>query len=137
MSVNKVIILGNVGQDPIIRNIGDNGKVAQLRVATTERFKDRNGEMREDTEWHSINAFGKLADLAEKYIHKGTQIYLEGKLQTRKYTTKDGEDKFITAINADNIQLIGGKQDKSSAPSKNTNPYVKPEPQEEEDDLPF
>lgn len=117
MSVNKVILLGNVGKDPEVRYIDKNVSVANFSLATTERgFTMQSGTVVPDrTEWHNIVAWRGLADLAEKYIKKGTQIYVEGKLQTRSWE-KDGIKRYTTEIVADSIELLGRKADSSSAP---------------------
>ena len=116
MSLNKVMLIGNVGRDPNIRyldgNSGSQGsKVATFTLATTERYRDRSGETRENTEWHNIVAWRSSADLAERFIHKGTQIYVEGRLRTRSYTDQAGVQKYTTEVVADNIQLLGRRQD--------------------------
>ena len=119
MALNKVMLIGNVGNDPEIRYLDStnpqspqgNAKVASFRLATTERFRDRNGETRENTEWHSIVAWRSNADLVEKFVHKGSQIYVEGKLRTRQWTDQTGAKRFTTEIQADNIQLLGKRPD--------------------------
>ena len=119
MALNKVMLIGNVGNDPEIRYLDSsnpqspqgNAKVASFRLATTERFRDRNGETRENTEWHSIVAWRSNADLVEKFVHKGSQIYIEGKLRTRQWTDQTGAKRFTTEIQADNIQLLGKRPD--------------------------
>lgn len=116
--VNKAIIIGHVGQDPEVRYTGDasNGaKVAQLRVATTERYKDRNGNVQELTEWHSIVCWRQLADVVEKYVKKGTQVYVEGKIQSRSWEDSQGVKKYATDIVAHTLQLLGKKD--SSQPA--------------------
>ena len=113
------MLIGNVGNDPEIRYLDStnpqspqgNAKVASFRLATTERFRDRNGETRENTEWHSIVAWRSNADLVEKFVHKGSQIYIEGKLRTRQWTDQTGAKRFTTEIQADNIQLLGKRPD--------------------------
>ena len=119
MALNKVMLIGNVGNDPEIRYLDSsnpqspqgNAKVASFRLATTERFRDRNGETRENTEWHSIVAWRSNADLVEKFVHKGSQIYIEGKLRTRQWTDQTGNKRFTTEVQADNIQLLGKRPD--------------------------
>ena len=108
--INKVILIGNVGQDPEIRYAGDavNGaKVATIRLATTERYKDRNGNLQEHTEWHNVVVWRNQADVAEKYVKKGTQLYVEGKIRTRSWDDQNGNKRFTTDIVADTIQLLG------------------------------
>jgi single-strand DNA-binding protein len=113
MSVNKVIILGNCGKDPEVRVVGEN-KVASFSVATTEKYKDsKTGEWKENTEWHNIVCWRNTAELAEKYIKKGTQLFIEGKLRTRSWD-KDGEKRYVTEIVADSIQLLGKKEGSDS-----------------------
>ena len=98
-SVNKVIVLGRLGRDPEVRNFQNGGKVVNLRVATGERFKDREGNMQEKTEWHSVAIFNeKLGEIAERYLKKGSQVYLEGQLETRKWQDKDGAEKYSTEV---------------------------------------
>ena len=118
MALNKVMLIGNVGNDPEIRYLDSNPqspqgntKVASFRLATTERYRDRNGETRENTEWHNIVAWRSNADLVEKFVHKGSQIYIEGKLRTRQWTDQTGNKRFTTEIQADNIQLLGKRPD--------------------------
>lgn len=114
MSLNKAIIIGNVGNDPNVRYVdgaSGNQKVATFSVATTERYKGRDGQIKENTEWHSIVAWRGLADLVEKYVSKGTQLYVEGRLRTRSWTDQAGTTKYTTEILADSIQLLGRKPD--------------------------
>ena len=118
MALNKVMLIGNVGNDPEIRYLDSNpqspqgnAKVASFRLATTERYRDRNGETRENTEWHNIVAWRSNADLVEKFVRKGSQIYVEGKLRTRQWTDQTGNKRYTTEINADNIQLLGKRPD--------------------------
>lgn len=119
MALNKVMLIGNVGNDPEIRYLDSNpqgpqgnAKVASFRLATTERYRDRNGETRENTEWHNIVAWRNNADVIEKFVHKGTQLYVEGKLRTRKWTDRDGKDRYTTEIQVDNLQLLGKRPDR-------------------------
>ena len=110
-SVNKVIIVGNLGADPETRYLPSGDAVTSIRVATTDRYKDKqSGEMREATEWHSISFFGKLAEIAGQYLKKGSQVYVEGSLRTRKYTVKNGVEKYATDIRADTMQMLGSRQ---------------------------
>lgn len=110
-SVNKVIIVGNLGRDPEIRHLPSGDAVANIAVATTDKWKDKQtGEQKEQTEWHRVSFFGKLAEIVGQYLTKGSQIYIEGKLQTRKYTDKDGVEKFATEIRADTMQMLGSRQ---------------------------
>ena len=118
MALNKVMLIGNVGNDPEIRYLDSNpqspqgnAKVASFRLATTERYRDRNGETRENTEWHNIVAWRSNADLVERFVHKGSQIYIEGKLRTRQWQDQTGNKRFTTEVQADNIQLLGKRPD--------------------------
>ncbi len=117
MSLNKVMLIGNVGRDPEVRYLeGSAGaqnatKVASFTLATTERYRDRNGELRENTEWHNIVAWRNSAELAEKFIRKGMQIYIEGKLRTRSWADPQGVKKYTTEVVVDNIQLLGKRND--------------------------
>ena len=118
MSLNKVMLIGNVGRDPEVRYLEGNVKVATFTLATSERFKDRSGELRENTEWHNIVAWRANADVAERFIHKGTQIYVEGRLRTRSYQDQSGVKKYTTEIQADTIQLLGRRPDADGAPQQ-------------------
>lgn len=110
-SVNKVIIVGNLGRDPETRYMPSGDAIANIAVATTDKWKDKaTGEQKEATEWHRISFFGKLAEIAGQYLKKGSQVYIEGKLRTRKYTDKDGVEKFSTEIVADTMQMLGSRQ---------------------------
>jgi len=108
--VNKVIILGNVGKDPEVRVTQAGDGVTNISVACTEKYKDKQGEQKEITEWVNVVFFGKLAEIAGKYIKKGSTVYVEGKLKTEKYTDKNtGVEKYSTKVIASNMQLLGGK----------------------------
>jgi single-strand DNA-binding protein len=109
-SVNKVIIVGNLGRDPETRYMPDGGAITNISVATTDKWKDKNGEMQEKTEWHRVAFFGKLAEIAGEYLKKGSQVYVEGRLQTRKWQDKDGQDKYTTEIVANQMQMLGSRQ---------------------------
>ena len=109
-SVNKVIIVGNLGRDPETRYMPDGGAITNISVATTDKWKDKNGEMQEKTEWHRVAFFGKLAEIAGEYLKKGSQVYVEGRLQTRKWQDKDGADKYTTEIVANQMQMLGSRQ---------------------------
>lgn len=114
MSLNKVMLIGNVGRDPEVRYLdgqAGNAKVATFTLATTERYKDRSGETRETTEWHNIVAWRGLADICEKYVKKGTQVYIEGRIRTRSWDDQSGNKRYTTEIMADNMQLLGRKSD--------------------------
>lgn len=114
MSLNKAMLIGNVGRDPEVRYLdGQNGnaKVATFTLATTERYRDRNGETRENTEWHNIVAWRNTADVVEKYVRKGTQVYIEGRIRTRSWDDQNGNKRYTTEIMADTLQLLGKKSD--------------------------
>lgn len=109
-SVNKVIIVGNLGADPETRYMPSGDAVTNIRVATTDRYKDKaSGEMRENTEWHRISFFGRLAEIAGEYLKKGSQVYVEGRLKTRQWE-KDGQKQYSTEIVAEQMQMLGGRQ---------------------------
>ena len=110
-SVNKVIIVGNLGRDPEVRYMPNGDAVATLAVATTDTWKDKNtGEKKEQTEWHRISFFGRTAEVCGQYLKKGSSVYVEGSLRTRKWTDKDGVDKYTTEIRADQMQMLGSRQ---------------------------
>ncbi|MEO7128233.1 MAG: single-stranded DNA-binding protein [Rhodoferax sp.] len=110
-SVNKVIIVGNLGRDPEVRTFPSGDRVANVTVATTDRWKDKqSGEMKEATEWHRVVFNGRLAEIVEQYLRKGSQVYVEGSLRTRKWTDKDGIEKYSTEIRADLMQMLGSRQ---------------------------
>ena len=108
-SVNKVILIGNLGRDPEIRYMPSGDAVANLRIATTDKFKDKSGEPQEVTEWHSVAFFGKQAEICGQYLKKGSQIYVEGSLRTRKWQDKDGNDRYTTEIRGDRMQMLGSR----------------------------
>ena len=108
-SLNRVTLIGNVGKDPEIKTFASGNKVASITLATSERYKDRNGEQKEDTEWHSVQAFGKLADIVERFVHKGSLLYLDGKIRTRSYEA-DGRTVYRTEILADHIQMLDRRE---------------------------
>lgn len=148
MSVNKAILVGNVGKDPEVRHLEGGISVARFTLATSESYKNKSGELVKNTEWHNIVAWRQLAELAEKYIRKGGQIYVEGKITNRQYDDKDGNKRYISEIVADNIRLLGRKEDTTYAPSSNNTASSHPEPLSvhlpeepeqsvEGDDLPF
>jgi single-strand DNA-binding protein len=112
-SVNKVILLGNLGRDPETRYTTGGDAVTNLSIATSEQWKDKNGEKQERTEWHRVVLFGRQAEIAGEYLKKGRSVYIEGRLQTRKYTDKDGVEKYSTEVVGDRMQLIGGARDAS------------------------
>src|SRR4030066_647545 len=108
--VNKVILVGNLGKDPEVRYSPNGGAVANITLATSESWKDKtSGEKQEKTEWHRVVFFGKLAEIVGEYLKKGSQIYVEGRIQTRKWQDKDGQDRYTTEIVADRMQMLGSK----------------------------
>jgi single-strand DNA-binding protein len=108
-SVNKVIIVGNLGRDPEVRYLPEGGAVANISVATTDTWKDKSGEKQERTEWHRVAFFGKLAEIVGEYLKKGSQVYVEGALRTRKWQDKEGKDRYTTEIVADRMQMLGSR----------------------------
>lgn len=117
MSVNKVILVGNLGKDPELRYTPSGAAVATFSLATTERYKDRDGNRQEKTEWHNIVAWRQLAEICGKYLHKGKQIYIEGRIQTRSYDDRDGNKRYITEIVADQMQMLGRAGDEGGSSS--------------------
>ena len=116
MSINKVILVGNVGKDPEVRYLDSGVAVANFPFATSETYKNKQGEKVTNTEWHNIVMWRGLAEVVEKYVNKGSQLYIEGKIRTRSYDDKDGNKHYITEIIGDNMQMLGRKGDKSSIP---------------------
>jgi single-strand DNA-binding protein len=108
-SVNKVILIGNLGADPEVRYMPSGDAVANLRIATTENWKDKGGEKQEKTEWHRVSFFGRQAEICGEYLKKGSAIYVEGSLQTRKWQNKEGQDQYTTEIRGDRMQMLGGR----------------------------
>ncbi|HZR01835.1 MAG TPA: single-stranded DNA-binding protein [Burkholderiales bacterium] len=108
-SVNKVIIIGNLGRDPEVRYLPSGEAVANFSVATTEKWKDKAGEMQEQTEWHRVSFFGRQAEICGEYLRKGSSVYVEGRLQTRKWTDKDGNERTTTEIRGDRMQMLGSR----------------------------
>ena len=116
-SVNKVILIGNVGRDPEVKYSADGNAIANLSLATSEQWKDKSGTKQEKTEWHRVSFFGKLAEIVGEYVKKGSQIYVEGRLQTRKWQDKDGQDRYTTEIVADRMQMLGGRASNGNDPT--------------------
>jgi single-strand DNA-binding protein len=137
--VNKAIIVGTLGKDPEMRYMPSGSAVANLSVATSEQWKDKqSGEKQERTEWHRVAIFGKLAEIAGEYLRKGSQVYLEGKIQTRKWQDKEGKDRYSTEIVADTMQMLGGKRsDRSQQSSGETSGTDAPPPGDFDDEIPF
>ena len=122
------MLIGNAGQDPQVRTVGEN-KVANFTVATTEKYKGKDGNMVAETEWHSIVVWGKLAEVVEKYVKKGTQVYVEGSIKSEKYTDKDGNDRVAVRVKATSLQLLGGKPESApaTAPQEQRKPLYQQE----------
>jgi len=144
--INKVILIGHLGADPEIRTIDSGRKVASLRLATTESYKNAQGERVEQTEWHSISYWGPIADVIEKYLKKGSQIYVEGRLRTRSYDDKDNIKRYVTEIVGQQMTMLGSRQGGGEGNSNGAaSNYSKPAATtsapvsvgEEPDDLPF
>lgn len=152
-SVNKVILIGNLGRDPETRYTADGAAITNITIATSDRWKDKaTGEMKEATEWHKVAFFGRLAEIAGEYLKKGRPVYVEGKLRTRKWQDKEGQDRYTTEIVADNMQMLGsregmgggsdfegGDESRSSAraAAPSTRPAKTPSVAEMDDDIPF
>ena len=116
--INRVFLIGNLGQDPETRYMPSGGAVTNLRIATNESWKDKDtGEKKEKTEWHSVVMFKRLAEIAAEYLRKGASVYIEGKLQTRKWQDKDGNDRYTTEIVANEMQMLGGKGESRPKPA--------------------
>jgi single-strand DNA-binding protein len=147
--INKVIIVGNLGQDPETRYMPSGSAVTNFTVATNESWKDKQtGEQRDRTEWHRVAMFNRLAEIAAEYLRKGSQVYIEGKLRTRKWQGQDGNDRYTTEIIADEMQMLGGRGgagggggDFGGAPSRGksggSSAPPQPGPDEFDDDIPF
>lgn len=144
MSFNKVILIGNVGKDPEVRHLETGIAVASFTLATTERYKNRNGELQDQTEWHNIVCWRNLAELSEKYIKKGAQIFVEGKIRTRSWADQTGAKRYTTEIVADNIRLLDRKGAVTGTPADMpvqaapvSQPVFTAPVEDASDDLPF
>ncbi|MFA8300464.1 MAG: single-stranded DNA-binding protein [Hyphomicrobiales bacterium] len=147
MSVNKVILIGRLGVDPEIKSFESGAKVATFRMATTEFYKNKEGQRVEHTEWHSIVMWRNLADICEKYVRKGDQLYVEGRIRTRQWEDKDGNKRYTTEIEGLNMNMLGGKKDSNENPSQAPAAPINDKPEKtndspnnssaEDDDLPF
>ena len=140
--INKVIVIGNLGQDPDTRYMSSGSAVTNITVATNESWKDKQtGEQKDRTEWHKVAMFGRLAEIAAEYLRKGSQVYIEGKLRTRKWQDKQGNDRYTTEIVADEMQMLGGRGGAGGAPMSHDGPPPSPPPQgssdDFDDDIPF
>ncbi|MDP2826343.1 MAG: single-stranded DNA-binding protein [Sulfuritalea sp.] len=147
-SVNKVILVGNLGADPEMRYLPSGEAVAGLRMATTDVWKDKDGNKQEATEWHRVSFFGRQAEVCGQYLKKGSQIYVEGSIRTRKWQDKEGQDRYMTEIRGDRMQMLGGRQGMGDAPPRDSGagagnrPAAAPPPaggafNDFEDDIPF
>ena len=132
-SVNKVILMGNLGRDPEVRFMPNGDAVCNFSIATTDSWKDKAGERQEKTEWHNIVMYRRLAEIAGEYLKKGRPVYLEGRLQTRKWQTKEGQDRYTTEVIADSMQMLGGRD---GAPAHESQPTSQPEARDEFDQTP-
>jgi single-strand DNA-binding protein len=140
--VNKVILVGNLGKDPETRYSADGAAITNITIATSESWRDKQtGEQQERTEWHRVVFFGKLAEIAGQYLKKGSQVYVEGAIRTRKWTNQEGKDQYTTEIVASDMQMLGGK---GGSQSQSDDAYRPPAPQappqglsEFDDDIPF
>jgi single-strand DNA-binding protein len=121
--VNKVILVGNLGNDPEMRVMGNGGAVCNLSIATSESWKDQQGQQQERTEWHKVVMYRRLAEIAGEYLRKGSQVYLEGKLQTRKWQDQSGNDRYTTEIVADQMQMLGSRGNAGGAPQQGSGGY--------------
>lgn len=137
-SVNKAIIIGNLGKDPEVRYMANGDAACNFSVATTESWKDKaSGEKKEETEWHRVSFFGKLAEICGQYLKKGSQVYVEGSIKTRKWTDNDGQERYTTEIRGTSMTMLGGKSEPSSEPAKQTKNNTKPQSDDLGDDIPF
>lgn len=141
-SLNKVMLIGNLGKDPEVRFTASGQAVASFSLATSEKFKGKSGEMEERTEWHNITLWGKLAEIAGEYLSKGKTAYIEGRLQTRKWQDKSGNDRYTTEIVGDRMQMLSAKGERNgggntAAPQKSGGGSNYEEPPFQDDDIPF
>ena len=141
--INKVILVGNLGQDPETRYMPSGSAVTNFTVATNESWKDKQtGEQKDRTEWHRVAMFNRLAEIAAEYLRKGSQVYIEGKLRTRKWQDRDGNDRWTTEIIADEMQMLGGRGGGSAPMNQDPGPGSEPAPSgsgsdDFDDDIPF
>jgi single-strand DNA-binding protein len=135
-SLNKVMLIGNLGSDPEVRTLPSGGKVASFNIATSESYKNKEGEKVESTEWHRIELWEGLAGIAEQYLHKGDSVYIEGRIKTEKYTDANGQEKFSFKIRGNSMQMLG-KREAENKTSQNSNVSAASPVPVEEDGLPF
>lgn len=119
-SLNKAMIIGNLGADPEVRYTQSNTAIANFNLATSEKYKDSNGDMKETTEWHKIVCWGRLAEIAQQYLRKGSPVYIEGTIQTRQWEDKEGQKRYVTEIKALALQLLGNRQEAGAEMSQST-----------------
>ncbi len=141
-SLNKVMLIGNLGKDPEVRFTASGQAVASFSLATSEKFKGKSGDMEERTEWHNITLWGKLAEIAGEYLSKGKTVYIEGRLQTRKWQDKNGNDRYTTDIVGDKMQMLSAKGERSGGGDTSSAPKAGggssyEEPPFQDDDIPF
>jgi single-strand DNA-binding protein len=138
-SVNKAILIGNLGRDPEIRYTPSGQAVASFTIATSEKWRDKDGQMQERTDWHNIVCWGRQAELANQYLKKGRPVYIEGRIQNRSYDDKEGNKKYISEVIVQRLQFLGGRPDEAGAGggSHQEMPEVPPDTVGEDDDLPF
>lgn len=134
-SVNKVIVLGNLGKDPEVRHLPNGDAVCNFSLATTESWKDKDGNKQDKTEWHNIVIFRKLAEIAGEYLKKGRPVYIEGRLQTRKWQDKEGKDRYTTEIVADQMQMLGSRDEAKEVTKTSETPKTNFD--DMADDIPF
>lgn len=132
--VNKVTLIGNLGADPEVRTTGGGTEIANLRIATTHRRKDESGQWVDQTEWHTVVCFGKTAENAGRFLSKGRQVFIEGRLQTRKWTDKEGQDKWSTEVVANEVRFLGSRPEANASPATRSSA---PASQRAGDDIPF
>jgi len=142
-SLNKVMLIGNLGKDPEVRYTTSGAAVASFSVATTEKFKNKSGEWEEKTEWHNVTLWSRLAEIAGEYLSKGKTVYIEGRLQTRKWQDKDGKDRYTTEIVGEKMQMLsakgdgGGRSGGGRSGGEPTAAYDDPVSYNQDDDIPF
>lgn len=137
-SVNKVILVGRLGQDPEVRFTQGGTAVANLRIATDETWKDQSGERQQRTEWHRVVAWSKLADICGQYLRKGRLVYIEGRLQTRSWEDREGNKRYTTEVRADNMVMLGGRSEEGqAAPAAQPAAAASPDSGTSDDDIPF
>lgn len=136
-TLNKAIIIGRLGKDPTLKHLPSGDAVASFGVATNDNYKDKEGNIVENTDWHNVSAFGKLAEICGQYLKQGSLVYVEGKLKTRKYTTKDGIEKTATEIKAESMQMLGDKKEATVSQTETHGREAVVPNLNQQDDLPF